>query len=68
MKLKFVLVINIIIPVIFYPNNSFAEIDKWVQKANMPTERGYLATSEVDGKKQQLYVNVISGEFLFNDN
>lgn len=48
MKLKSLSIAVIIALVIF--SNSFAEADKWTRKADMPTERGYLATSEIDGK------------------
>jgi len=49
MKLKSLLS-GLIIGLIICSSNGFAEADKWTQKADMPTERGYFATSEVDGK------------------
>jgi len=50
MKPILVLLSGLIIYLIIFSSNSFAEADKWARKADMPTERGYLATSAVDGK------------------
>ena len=41
---------GLIIGLLIFSSISFAEVDKWTKKADMPTGRGFLSTSVVNGK------------------
>jgi N-acetylneuraminic acid mutarotase len=50
MKLKSWLLTGFIIVLLMFSSISFAKVDEWIKKADMSTARGYLSTSEVNGK------------------
>ena len=42
--------IGLVMSLLIFSSVSFAKVDEWTEKADMPTERRYLSTSEVGGK------------------